>query len=153
MPIGNHKFFLPLNLFLKFWTKCHMHSLCSACQKTSLTPCITACPQSVQNVKPGGVPIASFNLFISQIQFSFVSESMTPIATGYIQLCASTTQAMHKYLLNFSHKKVLSTAKYGLQPLRKPSTHGFRAKKHIKPIFFVNSVVIDHNKWTRTCFI
>ena len=77
---------------------------------------------------------------------SFVSESMTPIATGYIQLCASTAQAMHNCPLNFPHKKVLSTAKYGLQRLRKPSTHGFRAKKPIKPNFLINSVVINHNK-------
>jgi len=110
-----------------------MHSLCSTCGKTSLTPCITAYPQSVQNVRPGGVPIASFNLSINQTQFSFVLESMTPIATRYIQLCASTAQVMHSWSLNFQHKKVLSTAKYGLQPLRKPSTHGFRAKKTIKP--------------------
>ena len=122
-----------------------MHSLCSAYGKTSLTPCITACPQFVQNVRPGGVPIASFNLSINQTQFSFVSESMTPIATGYIQLCASTAQAMHNYSLNFPHKKVLSTAKYGLQPLRKPSTYGFRAKKTIKPNL-VDGVVINHNK-------
>jgi hypothetical protein len=67
----------------------------------------------VQNVRPGGVPIASFNLSRNQTQFSFVLESMTPIATGYIQLCASTAQAMHNWPLNFSHKNVLSTAKYG----------------------------------------
>jgi hypothetical protein len=77
------------------------------------------------------VSIASFNLSINQTQFSFVSESVTPIVTGYTHLCALTTQAMHNYPLNFPHKKVLSTAKYGLQPLRKPSTHGFRDKKNL----------------------
>jgi len=49
----------------------------------------------VQKVKPGGVPIASLSLSMNQIQFSLVSESMTPIGTGYIQLCPSTAQAMH----------------------------------------------------------
>ena len=53
-----------------------MHSLCSACGRTSLTPCITIYPQSVQNVRPGGVPIASFNLSINQTQFSFILESI-----------------------------------------------------------------------------
>ena len=38
---------------------------------------------------------------------------------------------------NFPHKKVLSTAKYGLQPLRKPSTHGFRGKKLLNLIFLL----------------
>ena len=36
---------------------------------------------------------------------SFVSESMTPIATGYIQLCASTAQAMHNWPRTFPTRK------------------------------------------------
>jgi hypothetical protein len=52
------------------------------------------------------VPIASFNLSMNQIQFSLVSESITPIATGYIQLWASTAHATHNCPLNLPVKKV-----------------------------------------------
>jgi hypothetical protein len=72
-----------------------MHSLCSSYEKTSLTPPMTGLPQSVEKFKPGGVPIASLSLYMNHIQFLLVSESMTPIATGYIQLCPSTAQAIN----------------------------------------------------------
>jgi hypothetical protein len=101
-----------------------VRSLCSAYGKTSLTPCITDSPQSMQNVKPSGVPLASFNLFINHCLFSFVSESITLTSLGIIQLCPSVAQAMHNFPLNFLVQNVLCTPKQGLQPLRKPSTQG-----------------------------
>ena len=97
-----------------------MCSQCSTYGKTSLTPCITHCPQSMQNLKLGGVPLACFNPSINHCQFSFVSESITPTSFGNIQLCPSVAQAMHNFPLNFLIQNVLSTPKQGLQPLRKP---------------------------------
>src|SRR6185503_11582117 len=87
-------------------------------------------------------------------QFSFVSKSVTPIATGYIQLCPLTAQATHNWPLNFPFKNVLSTTRYGLQPLRKPSTQGFIAKNSLLNHFFVvDGVVINHNKGSRTALL
>jgi hypothetical protein len=48
------------------------------------TPAITAYSQSVQNAKPNGDFMASLSLCINQIQFSLVSESITPKAIRYI---------------------------------------------------------------------
>jgi hypothetical protein len=38
--------------------------------------------------------------------------------------------------LYFLVKKVLSIARYDLQPLRKPSMHGFKAKKSLLNLIF-----------------
>jgi hypothetical protein len=89
------------------------------------------CPQSVENVSPSGVPIAFFNLSMNHSQFLLVSEInytnsywIHPIVAIY---CTSNTQLT----LNLPFKNVLSTARYGLHPLRKPSTHGFIAKNNL----------------------
>ena len=123
---------LPWYLFLKLATKWNMHSLHLAPRNTSPTPAITACPTSVHMVKPLGHPIASLRWLMNQIQFSVVSESKTQKQIGYNHLCPSTTHALANCPLYLPVKNVLSIARYGLQPARNPSMHGFNAKKIFK---------------------
>jgi len=94
-------------------------------------PAIIACPASVHMVKPLGDPIASLRWLMNQIQFSVVSESKTSKQTGYNHLCPSTSHALANCPLYLPVKNVLSIARYGLQPTRNPSMHGFNAKKNL----------------------
>jgi hypothetical protein len=80
---------------------------------------------------PLGDPMACLRFSMNQIQFSLSSEAKTPTHTGYIQLWPSIAVALANCPLYLPVKKVLSIAKYGLQPFRNPSMQGFKAKNNL----------------------
>jgi hypothetical protein len=86
--------------------------------------------------KPLSDPMAFLTLSMNHFQFSFLSKSKTPKQIGDNQLCPLIIEALANCPLSLLVKKMLSMAKYGLQPLMNSSMHGFEAKKKLLNLIF-----------------
>ena len=100
--------------------------------------------------KPLGVPIACLSICMNQSNSHLFQNQRHQKQTANNQLCPSTVEALANFPLNFLVKKVISIAKYGLQPLRNPSVHGFKAKKNLLNLIFFFHLMINHYNATGT---
>ena len=115
---------------------CLIHSLYSTSGNTAPTTFSSPLQASVHMTKHVGDPTALCNCYMNHFQLSYVSESKTPYATWYNQLCPSTAVADAKCPVYLPCNADASTPINGLQPAKKPSIHGFRATKILLKRFF-----------------
>ena len=114
---------------MKLLYMCLMHSLFSACGKTTSIAFSNPLQASEHKTSPGGSPMTVCKFSRNHIQLSSFSVSKTPYAIWYSQLCPSTPVAAANCHVYLPCRKEASTPIKGLQPAKNPSTHGFKATK------------------------